>query len=69
MNPLYAHLLAIAIVVAATFASIGFFYLGPMYVQWRRRKKLRREHKEQAKIFQIKEIEEPFSKISDWGNN
>jgi hypothetical protein len=69
MNPMYAHLLAIAIVVAATFASIGFFYLGPMYVQWRRRKKLRREHKEQAKIFQIKEIEEPFSKISDWGNN
>jgi hypothetical protein len=69
MNPLYAHLLAIAIVVSATFASIGFFYLGPMYVKWRRRKKLRREHKEQAKIFQIKEIEEPFSKISDWGNN
>jgi hypothetical protein len=69
MNPLYAHLLAIAIVVAATFASIGFFYLGPMYVQWRRRKKLRREHKEQAKIFQIKEIDEPFSRVSDFGRN
>jgi preprotein translocase subunit YajC len=57
MNPLYAHLLAIAIVVAATF------------VQWRRRKKLRREHKEQAKIFQIKEIDEPFSRVSDFGRN
>jgi hypothetical protein len=40
-----------------------------MYVQWRRRKKLRREHKEQAKIFQIKEIDEPFANVSDFGRN
>jgi hypothetical protein len=69
MNPMYAHLLAIAIVIAGTFASIGFFYLGPMYVQWRRKRRLRREHKEQAKIFQIKEVEEPFANAGDWGKN
>lgn len=70
MNPFYIHLLAIAIVVALVFGAIGFFYIAPKVVKWWQRKQLRKERDEmEAKVIQMGEIDEPFTRISDFGRN